>query len=121
MNKLFTLHYLLLIVLTAGSLNGWGQSKSYRTINSGDWNNPNTWESSTDNTTWYAAATAPAASDNAINIQNPHKIIVTTPLSLDETSIAGMLDVQAGGRLNIKDGIGNDIDILNVGTIRITS
>ncbi len=92
MNKLFTLPYLLIFVLTAGSLNGWGQY--YRTSNSGNWNNINTWESSTDNTSWSGAATAPAASDNTINIQNSHTVTVTTSISLDETTIAGKLEVQ---------------------------
>ncbi len=93
--------------------------KYYRTKNSGAWNNNANWESSVDNITWNNATLSPAASDYEISIRPTHIVTVSTSISLDETTIGGIVQVLPGGVLNINNGAGDDIIISNNGVLQI--
>lgn len=95
--------------------------KFYRSAMSGDWSLPTTWESSTDNISWSPAFVSPSASDFSITIQTGHTVTVSTTISVDETIIAGTLQLLTGGVLTVNDGTGNDIDIENNGVLQSLS
>jgi|GEM_PF-1729724 len=96
---------------------------SFRTVNSGNWNDLNIWEEY-DGTTWIKPATkSPDASGDLIIIQNGHTVTLNTKDTVDQMSIAqgGKLIIAKGAELKIKDGYGVDLSvngiIENYGTI----
>ena len=93
----------------------------YRSRQNGDWAAATTWESSADNVTWSIAGKAPTKDAEKIMIQNGHTVGVSTSVSLDQTTISGILELQTGGILNINDGAGDDIIISENGILRIVS
>ena len=93
----------------------------YRSRQNGDWASATTWESSADNVTWSIAGKAPTKDAEKIMIQNGHTVGVSTSVSLDQTVISGVLELQTGGILNINDGAGDDITISENGILRIVS
>lgn len=93
----------------------------YRSRQNGNWSSPSTWEYSTDNVNWYVSSKSPTKDAENILIQPGHTINVATSVSLDQTTIAGILELQAGGVLNINDGVGDDIIIPSNGVLKITS
>ncbi|MEJ7823680.1 MAG: glycosyl hydrolase family 28-related protein, partial [Chitinophagaceae bacterium] len=59
----------------------------FRTRQSGNWNDINTWESSADNAIWSAATIAPDYHVNTITVLNDHVITVTANTTIDETIV----------------------------------
>jgi len=93
----------------------------FRSRQSGNWSAPATWESSPDNITWQTATEFPTKDGNTITIQNGHTVSVSNSVTLDQTVIAGILELQTGGILNINDGAGDDIIIDANGVLQIAS
>ncbi|MEO6905165.1 MAG: hypothetical protein ABI148_02290 [Ginsengibacter sp.] len=91
----------------------------FRSRQNGDWANPQSWEVSTDFSTWNTATTSPTKDAETILIQSGHTISVSTSVSLDQTSLAGTLQLQTGGVFNINEGTGDDISILPNGVLKI--
>lgn len=96
-------------------------SDYFRSKNSGDWSSINTWESSGDGGTWSTATQIPTSAANTITIQSGHTVGVSTSVSLDQTIIAGTLELQTSGVLNINNGAGDDIAIPANGILRVIS
>ena len=84
----------------------------FRSFNSGAWNDPNTWETST---TGNAPWTNPGADyphtslDRTITIQTGHIVTVTGTESADELMVNGTISIS--GTLSINDGPGFDITV----------
>ena len=95
--------------------------KYYRSQTSGDWNNINTWQFSPDNSTWSNSTLIPTSAEKTITIQAGHTLTASTSVSLDETIIAGTLQMLTGGLLTVNNEIGNDIDIMNNGVLQMLS
>jgi len=93
----------------------------FRSRQSGNWSSPSTWEYSTDNVNWNISSKAPTKDVESILIQPGHTVSVASSVSLDQTTIAGTLELQTGGVLNINDGAGDDITIPSNGILKITS
>lgn len=91
----------------------------FQSRQNGDWSAATTWESSPDNINWYPATKAPAKDNENILIKAGHTVKVTNPVSFDQTTISGILDLQDGGVLNINDGVGDDLLVLSEGILRI--
>ncbi|MGN6532339.1 MAG: T9SS type A sorting domain-containing protein [Ginsengibacter sp.] len=85
----------------------------------GDWSLVSTWQSSPDNISWYQATKTPTKDAENILIKPGHTVKVTSPVSFDQTTIAGILELQNGGILNINDGVGDDLSILSNGSLKI--
>ena len=88
---------------------------------SGDWSNASSWESSSDNLSWFPATLIPTNLANNISISVGNLIGVSTNVSLDQLIIDGTLEVQTSGLLSIADGPGDDIKINPGGILRVTS
>jgi len=86
----------------------------YRSMITGNWNDPSTWQSSTDSITWKAATVSPSNSSKTIAIQSGHTVTVTQNVTIDETV------VEPGGVLSV--ALGNTVTVINNGlTLRSNS
>jgi hypothetical protein len=65
----------------------------YRTVSSGDWDDPDIWESSPDNSNWSPATMAPDELSLGILILDTHTVTVTANVTADQ------LVVDSGGKL----------------------
>ena len=71
----------------------------YRSVQTGNWSSPGTWESSPNNTNWIAATKVPTFNANSILIQSPHIVYI------DATATADQLSILTGATLNHGNGI----------------
>ncbi|HXR84229.1 MAG TPA: hypothetical protein VN722_07970 [Hanamia sp.] len=94
---------------------------SMRSRQNGNWSQLTTWESSTDNINWNISSSVPSKDIEEILIQPAHTVTISTPVSMDQITVAGVLEVQNGGILNINNGEGDDINIVENGVLKITS
>ncbi|HRH50009.1 MAG TPA: hypothetical protein PLP23_14735, partial [Panacibacter sp.] len=109
-----------ILILSALLLSFWATCQSlgdYRSFQTGNWNNVNSWETF-NGTSWVIASTIPFSSDGTITIRNGHIITITSNLSADQ------IIVETGGTLTISsslilnDGTGDDLKVdgtLNIG------
>jgi hypothetical protein len=65
----------------------------FRSVQTGNWNNPSTWESSANNVSWQASTLVPNSSANNIYIRNTHTVTITSSTSADQ------LIIENGGTL----------------------
>lgn len=87
-------------------------------VTSGNWATPSSWQSTSDNVTWYTATAAPTSAANTIWIRGGNTLVVSTAVSLDQTTINGELQIQNAGSLTINDGAFDDITIASGGVLR---
>jgi hypothetical protein len=93
----------------------------YRTQASGDWNDIDTWEYSSDESTWIDAVVSPDASNSiSIKILNGHTATVTQDVSIDATTIdtGGKILIASGKTLFVENGLGTDLQVN--GTLEVT-
>lgn len=103
-----------------GSVTAATSSETYfQSRQNGDWSAASTWESSPDKVSWYPAMKPPTKDAENILIKSGHTIKVTSAVSFDQTAVAGILELQNGGILNINDGVGDDLAILSGGILKI--
>jgi len=95
----------------------------FRSFESGDWDDVNTWERY-DGSAWINPAPGiPTPSDGAITILSGDTVTLTTADSIDQAIISpdGYLVINTGIALLVKDGIGTDLAVngtlLNSGSI----
>ena len=95
----------------------------FRTKQSGNWNNTNTWESSADATTWGAATLTPDFNSNTITVLNSHTVTITANATIDQTTInsGGAVVVNPNIVLTVNDGTGNDLTISSGASMTIKS
>ena len=74
----------------------------YRSKQSGNWTDFNTWETSPDGTTWTAATSGqtPTSADDTITIQSGHTVILNGSLTVDQVTVDGLLAVGLGTLTN---------------------
>ena len=85
----------------------------YRTVQTGNWNNPGTWESSPDNSSWIAATKVPTFNANTILIQSPHTVYIDATASADQLSIlpGAILNHGNGISFTLNNGTGTDMAV----------
>ncbi len=79
----------------------------------GAWSDPATWQSSPDNATWVPATLSPTSAANAITINNFDTVVVTSDVTIDQTTVGtgAFLKVFPGVTLTVNDGSGTDLTI----------
>lgn len=86
----------------------------FRSVSSGAWNSPSTWESR-DNCTgsWVPATMAPQANSLGVEIQSGHNVSISTAVvcSLITVQAGGTLTVASGGGLTVSNGAGADLTV----------
>ncbi len=92
----------------------------FRSRATGDWANVNTWESSSNGgASWVNADLSPTSSSAGINIQAGHTVDIKNPVTIDQVTISGTVTLSNGGKINLSDGPGYDIDIFSGGVLKI--
>ena len=89
----------------------------FRSKTTGNWSDAGTWESSSNNTNWGDATSAPGSSANAISILNGYTVSITGNLTLSSLVInsGGILNLNAGKQLTVSTALANN------GTINLLS
>ncbi|MBC7937450.1 MAG: choice-of-anchor D domain-containing protein, partial [Rhizobacter sp.] len=88
-------------------------------VTSGNWNTAASWLSSRDNSNFFPATAAPTSTAGTITIMSTHTITINSAISLDETSVNGVLDLQTGSVLTINDAMGADLNISAGGVMNV--
>lgn len=86
---------------------------NFRSFQSGNWNDVNSWESN-NGTEWvHPAPNVPMLTTNPITIQNGHTITVTVEDSADQLTVAsgGTLAINPGITFSVKNGMGADLTV----------
>ena len=93
---------------------------SYRSANSGgNWNNPGSWDQSTNGVNWTSATGTPSSANSNITIRVSHPITVTANVSADQLTVEANATLTAGGGiLTIVDGP-TAIDCNVLGTLTV--
>ncbi len=104
---------LLIILIGFLGFEGFGQvDGDFRTKQTGNWNDPLTWERH-NGITWVDATVAPTSADGIISLRSNHTVSVESAESIivDQLSVlsSSILNILAGGELILNDGIGNDL------------
>ncbi len=90
----------------------------FRTVQSGNWNNTATWESSPDNITYTAATSTPTSADMAIVVRNGHTVTVTAAVTIDETTVQPQGAIIANDALTVQNqGLSFESDGANTGML----
>lgn len=84
----------------------------FRTRQSGNWNDPNTWEEDTGGG-FNVTLNTPNSASGVITIRNTHTVTVIADVSIDQTTIdvGGVLQVDALVTLSVLDGVGDDLSV----------
>jgi hypothetical protein len=94
----------------------------FRSKQVGNWADVNTWESSADNISWFAATLTPTDVANTIQIRNTHTVTVSTNQSMDQVMVeSGGILLHTANTLTVNDGAGDDIMVLNGGIFTLSS
>jgi hypothetical protein len=95
--------------------------KWFRSVASGNWNSPATWEQSLDGGAWIPATVAPSSLSSNIVVRASHTVSVTTAVTADELTIETNAELDANGAtFTLADGAAA-IDCTVSGTLRVTS
>ena len=106
--------FLVLAVTNAGAQN------YFRSVATGNWSAPTTWQMSPDNLTWGPAAYAPDFNDLTVTIQSPNVVTIngTVNVTIDEVVVNSggtMVNAITGaGVLIYNDGLGIDLSIFGI-------
>lgn len=117
MKKLFVL--IAVMIVFASHSEASSPTDYFRTVQNGDWSALATWESSPDNSNWFAATLIPNSSANTISII-AHTITVSTNQDMDQVLIyPGSVIEHNAGTLTVNDGAGDDIQVLSGGIFQL--
>jgi len=103
----------IVVVILIFSLNSFGQSEGdFRSRQTGDWNDSDSWEEFTGGS-WQNTANTPSDSDGAITVLNTHTITITASVTVDETTIdsGGTVEIAEFNTLTVADGAGDDLTV----------
>jgi hypothetical protein len=88
-------------------INSSNAANYFRSIQSGNWNNPTTWQSSADNLAWQASTLVPDSFANTITIRNLDTVIITADANADQLliDIQGVLQQNNSAIFTINNGL----------------
>lgn len=83
----------------------------YRTVSSGNWQTPRTWEKF-NGSEWVVSNTTPSSASNTIEIRAGHTIVVNTKITADQVIVdeSGKIITESGS-LKIVNGQGTDLTV----------
>jgi hypothetical protein len=95
----------------------------FRSRQTGNWADANTWESSADNVTWITATLSPTSASNAIEIRSGHIVTIAANVTTDQTTVSsgGSVVVNPNTYIIVDDGTGNDLVVSTGGSMTIKS
>ncbi|MBE0639477.1 MAG: hypothetical protein IH598_13250, partial [Bacteroidales bacterium] len=87
--------------------------QNYRSITSGDWSSPSTWEVF-DGTSFVPATNAPTSADGVITIRNEHNVTVNSAVTVDQVVVEVGGTLTQNGAIILNNGIGNDLSVSGI-------
>jgi hypothetical protein len=90
----------------------------FRSVQSGNWNDTDTWQMSADNVNWVPAMVTPTQLADTITIRNAHTVQITTEVSIDQTVVASgatLWLVNPNPTFTLQNGTGDDLEIQSGG------
>ena len=105
--KLFILQWLKFIGVT---------SDCYKSHQSGQWNDPNTWDYFNGTSWQYPALSPPSVTKGQITIRSGHQVVITESDSIDQLCVqtGGELVIESDANFIIKNGPGMDLEVLGI-------
>ena len=78
-------------------------SDYFRSNATGNWNDINTWQSSSNNSTWISATLAPTSTAASVSIRNGHTVTIAENASVSDLSVVSgaTLNINAGKQFNV--------------------
>ncbi|MBS1543398.1 MAG: hypothetical protein JST14_07170, partial [Bacteroidetes bacterium] len=106
----------VIALLLSISLVSYAQTGNFRTITSGTWATPATWERDADSNGTYEespSTVAPTSTSGTIQIRNTHTVTVAAILTTDQTTVqsGGTLTINSGITVTTGNGSGDDIKV----------
>lgn len=83
---------------------------SYRSKQSGNWNQTTTWERF-DGTNWANATVVPSSSDEVISVTSTHQVTVTDTRTVDQLFVDPGANLTVTGTITINDGVATDLTV----------
>jgi hypothetical protein len=85
----------------------------FRSKQTGNWNLSSSWESSSNNSIWINATLVPTTLANTITIRNGHAVTINNTSSADQLTIeaGGILNHTSGITFTLNDGTGDDMTV----------
>ncbi|RYY43456.1 MAG: hypothetical protein EOO06_19675, partial [Chitinophagaceae bacterium] len=113
--------FLFLCLLGACCVLGTTSKAQYRTRSGGNWASSSNWEY-LELGAWYPAIVAPGPSSGDIYIQPGHTITVNSARSIHRLHVGGVLEMQAGGSVNItnQSAVPGELEVQPGGVLRST-
>ncbi|MBL7849436.1 MAG: T9SS type A sorting domain-containing protein [Cyclobacteriaceae bacterium] len=101
-----------------------GQAGNYRSLGSGTWGTPGTWERDADLNGSFEespSTVAPTSTSGTITIRNGHVVTVAAILTTDQTTVqnGGTLTINAGVTVTLGPGAGDDISVNSGGVLNV--
>ena len=93
----------------------------FRSRTSGNFNDANSWESSTDGINWHLSTLVPNNFANTITIATGNTITVNSAITFDQMEVFGILKTEDGAVLNIADEAGDDLIIEAGGVLNVAN
>lgn len=96
-------------------------SDYFRSRANGNFNDANSWESSTDGINWHLSTLVPTNLANTITTATGNTITVNSAVNFDQIRIFGTLRTEDGAVLNIANNIGDDLTVEAGGILNIAN
>lgn len=92
---------------------------SFRSRQSGDWNQASTWEEFIAGS-WQLTSNTPSSASGAITIQNAHTVTVTAAVTVDQVTVNAGATLVVNGAIVTTLSDGASTDLVVAGTLRLT-
>lgn len=101
---------------------GFGQTGNFRTLGTGQWGTPGTWERDADSNGTFEenpSTVAPTSASGTVEIRNTHIVTVAANVTVDQVTIrnGGELTINNGISLTLGSGTGDEITVDSGGTL----
>lgn len=83
----------------------------FRSLATGSWASPSSWESSADNINWINATLTPTSNANVISIRNGHTVTINATVTVDEVNVLSGGVLTASAVMTVNNGSGDDITV----------
>lgn len=92
----------------------------FRSLATGSWASPSSWESSSDNINWINATLTPTSNANVISIRNGHTVTINASVTVDEVIVLSGGTLNASAVMTVNNGSGDDITVESGGRVNYT-
>jgi len=122
-NKNINFNILIIISIFIFSSSAFSANEYYRSIATGNWNSPSTWQISLNSGgTWGASTSIPADTSGVVTIQSPNTVSIPASLAFTTNTLVintgGILNINSASSLRIKLSLNHFGTISGAGSIK---